>query len=211
MKKIFSVLFLSISLFSYSQNENKINFEISEYLKKNTYDPKSYQLVESNVIDTITVHDYAKSKIDSIKKYTLLFQETIEEYNEKILKRRIDLEEVKTMKYVKEVDRKGMIQDLNNSIKRKNENIEMIKRDISEMEKENLELEKFDKNFETVCYVYKHEYRLKHSSGNLELLESYFTFDKNYKILSKSENQSESFKTAGKEFDRIFMNKKNSR
>ena len=68
MKKIFSILFLWISLVSYSQNENKVNSKISEYLKKNAHDPNSYQLVESNVIDTITVQDCAKSKIDSIKK-----------------------------------------------------------------------------------------------------------------------------------------------
>jgi hypothetical protein len=159
MKNKFLALGISIFLLSCS-NESKMKSEIKKYLDKNAKDPKSYELVDFKVVDTITVGEIAKSikqsndfKIEDEKINIQKDESLIELYSE----------------YPSEF--KDLINDYRN-------NIETSKTITKEILDENKELIKYTKSLDVLGYTANHKYRIKNGFGALDLSNEVALFDK---------------------------------
>ena len=205
MKKIISTLLVALFLISCSQSENNIKSEISDYFEKNAKDPKSYEFVELKIADTVTVEDCIKSSQENNAEFILYCNTNIEDYKTKIIKKETDIIEIKNMGYTSASDKEKLIADFNKSIESKKKQIDSLNVKISETESESEKIKKVENKKDVVCFVYKHKYRLKNGFGALDLVESYFLFDKNNKILNKSEEILDIYSSANQEFRKNYL------
>ena len=205
MKKVILTSLMSLFLISCSQNENSIKSEISDYFEKNAKDPKSYEFVELKIVDTITAEDCIKSSQENNAEFILSCKTNIEDYKTKIIKRETDILEVKNMEYTSSSEKGNLIIDINKSIESKKKLIDSLEAKISDIEIENEKIKKVENKKDILCFVYKHKYRLKNGFGALDLVESYFLFDKNNKLLNKSEDILETYSSANQEFKKKYL------
>lgn len=183
MKKIILGLAISIALASCSNNESKMKSEILVYLDKNAKDPKSYELVELKILDTVTAGEVATQ----LKKLNDSF---IKEYTQEI-------EGLKKIKSKNEFyNKKFNSHDFDDLIK---ENINDINSDMSmikESQEDNIKLQKLLKSADIIGYMVHHKYRLKNGFGALDLSESDVLFNKDFKL--------ESFDASNKDENYLF-------
>jgi hypothetical protein len=205
MKKIISTLLVSLFLISCSKSQNNIKSEISVFFENNAKDPKSYEFVELKIADTVTVEDCIKSSQENNAEFILYLKTNIEDYKTTIIKKETDINEIKNMEYASASEKEKLIADLNKSIENKKKQIESLNLKITETKNESEKIEKIENKKDVVCFVYKHKYRLKNGFGALDLVESYFLFDKNNKLLNKSEDILEIYSNAKQEFREIFL------
>ncbi len=203
MKKIISTLLVTLLVISCSQNENDIKSEINDYFEKNAKDPKSYEFVELKIADTITVEDCIKSSQENNVEFILTCKTNIEDYKTKIIKKETEIIEIKNMPYTSASDKEKLIIDFNKSIEIKKKRIDSLNIKISETETEINKIKNAKNKKDIVCFLYKHKYRLKNGFGALDLVESYFLFDKNNKLLTKSEDILQVYSTANDEFKKV--------
>jgi len=206
--KIAMIVCLTISSISCSQSEEKINSEIISYFNNNAKDPKSYEFIELKVTDTITVNECANSIYKNNTEFIEYCKNSIVEYEAKITKIKREVQEAKSLEYVDLELLKKVIASSDESTNRKIERINSLKTQITNGEKQNLELSKYSKNTDVISYVYWHKYRLKNSFGALDLFESYFTLDKDYLLINKSEDILEPQTSANKKFKELYLNNK---
>jgi hypothetical protein len=171
MKKI--ILGLAImSLAACSNNESKMKAEIKTYLDKNAKDPKSYEFVDLKILDTVTLGEFAKKRIDEIAINTLEFSTKIIENETTILQH-------------KQNGYSDIYKDSDaNRTKINVSYTEMI----AENKIDSLDFTKKINDKTVVGYVTEHNYRLKNGFGALDLSKSYVEFDEHYKLLSFGEN-----------------------
>jgi len=199
MKKIFPILALTFLFASCAKNETSYEKAIVEYFNKNAKDPKSYESVELKVIDTITAEDCSKLVIANNNISIAENEMSITNKENEISKRKLEVNEFK--------NDKSIVADLNKSIDSKQNIVNSLISVNTEYAAENTAMSKFLNNKETVAYLVLHKYRLKNGFGALDLVESYFTFNKSNVIINKSEKSSESFESAVKEFKEIYLKK----
>jgi Mg2+ and Co2+ transporter CorA len=170
MKKIILVTILSTALFSCS-NESKMKDGIKKYLDKNAKDPRSYELVELKVLDTITAGEVANQlndlNIDNIKNYS----EDIEN-----LKLEISNNVLRNKKY--------NTNTFDEFINEANIDIDTDQEIIKESKEEINKLKKLLNSKDVIGFMVHHKYRLKNGFGALDISENEILFDKDLNINS---------------------------
>lgn len=180
MKKIILVALVSMALFSCSNNESKIKDGIKIYLDKNAKDPKSYELVEFKITDTVTAGEVAKDISD--------LNESNINYNvEDNTKSKIELSKFITAK------EKYNTNELDIDIKKYEDKIQLNLEDIKSIQDENIKLQKFLTSKEVIGFMVNHKYRLKNGFGALDLSENVILFDKDFNVKSFDAYQRDKF------------------
>lgn len=170
MKKIILVTAFSMAFFSCS-NEGKMKDGIKEYLDKNAKDPKSYELIELNILDTITAGEVANQLND-------LNIENIKNYSEDIEK--LKLENSNNVLRNKKYNTNTFDEFINEANIDIDTNQEIIKESKEEINK----LKKFLNSKDVIGFMVHHKYRLKNSFGALNISENKILFDKDLNINS---------------------------
>jgi hypothetical protein len=163
MKKAITILGLGILMVSCNSNESKMKSGIKEYLEKNAKDPKSYEFVELKILDTVTIGELYKRKVENNEL-------EMEVENDNIVFQNKLLNDFPSLP-----SDEGMA-----SIKQSEEEIIKVTKQL-ELNKKNIN------NKEIVGYVATHKYRLKNGFGALDLSEMFVEFDKDFKFLEMNE------------------------
>ena len=175
MRKINLLCFLIFTFVIIScSKENKIQTKINEYVEKNFNDPKSYELIELKLIDTLTTKKAAKyiidnriATIDAINKY-------VKEKNKEISDR--------AMSAFLGGPSLGLNAEVNEL---KQEKAELLKYNdtISMYQKDNERLKKYLNKSGIVYFRYQHNYRTKNNSGVLIKYTDTLRIDKDDNII----------------------------
>jgi hypothetical protein len=159
MKKTNQLCFLIIIFITIScSKENKIQTKINEYVEKNFDDPKSYELIELKLIDTLTTKRAAKYVMDNGVSYIDAMNKYIKEKNKEISDKALSaFLGGPSFGLSAEVDE--LTQEKAKLLKY-NDTILMF-------QKENTRLKKYLNQNGIVYYRYQHNYRTKNNSGVL--------------------------------------------
>ena len=166
MKKIIFMLGISIALFSCS-NENKMKSEIKDYLEKNAKDPKSYEFVDLTIIDTLTVSEFAESRIAFNNENKRFCDSVINNFDADKNKKELDF----------------MGENLNTPEKHE-ESLKDAKSTLEKGNAENVIMNKFKDSKDVLIYCANHNFRMKNGFGALDLNNMNAFFDTNFKLLS---------------------------
>lgn len=157
MRKLLLII-VCISLISCS-DKSKIKNEINDYVAKNFNDPNSYELIDLEIIDTITeqkISKYLKTeRVEKIEKITNFINEKTQEHARRATSAFLGRNRFYLMNTVNELDKEKKIIDsyLNDSIK-------IIKHEIKI-------LDKYENSKKISHFRYIHEYRAKNDVGAL--------------------------------------------
>ena len=137
--------------------------EIKDYVSKNFNDPKSYELIEFKVVDSITPHEIAKISIEDTKMDLKMDKESL-------------------------LDAKKLLEDLQNEkmndlLVGAQESYNNYKLMVESDEKIIKDDEKKLNNNDVYGYVVLHKFRAKNAMGALLLQEKAFLFDKENKLI----------------------------
>lgn len=160
MKTKISILYLAVILISCNSNESKMKVGITDYLNKNAGDPKSYELIELKVIETVTVGEIAKM-------ITANNDTIITKYTEALQKIKNNFREYAPIE-----------------IRKMNE----MRPEIEKLKIEYEYYTPLINSKEVLGYIAFHKFRIKNSLGILGIATHYVAFDKEFKLLGMDDN-----------------------
>lgn len=173
MKKtllLLSGLMLLASSCSKSSDETRKE-SIKVFLDKNAKDPKSYELVELKIFDTVTPSDVSKFQIEKLETENLRVKNEILNQQNKLLDYQLT----------------GHNDSYKDLIKTRNEAIKTYEEILS---MNNKDIEKAKKNSSDITplgYIYLHKYRLKNGFGALDLSSNFLSFNTKDSLVSFNE------------------------
>ena len=175
MKKINLLCFLIFTFITIScSKENNIQTKINEYVEKNFNDPKSYELIELKLIDTLTTKKAAKYIIDNRVANINAINQYIKEKNKEISDR--------AMSAFLGGPSFGLNEEVN-ELKQEKAELSKYNDTILMYQKENTRLEKYLNQNGIVYYRYQHNYRTKNNSGVLTKYTDTLRVDTNDNII----------------------------
>lgn len=175
MKKI-TLLCLSIliSTLISCTKENKVQSKINEYVEKNFNDPKSYELIELKLIDTLTTKKAAKYVIDNRIAIIDAINKYLKEKNKEISDR--------AMSAFLGGPSFGLNEEVN-ELKQEKAELSKYNDTISMYKKDNERLKKYLNKSGIVYFRYQHNYRTKNNSGVLIKYTDTLRIDKDDNII----------------------------
>lgn len=168
MRTLFILVF-TIILISCSKN-NSFENEIKKYIEKNANDPKSYELIDFKIIDTITVG--MQSNILILINNSKLYEKLNDSLD-------LELLQLKNLMYytkTKSSEWKDLVDETSKMIEKNNTGILNLKNENSELKK-NIGFK------EILGFKTRLNCRMKNENGTLEKFEYISLFDENKKIL----------------------------
>lgn len=157
-----SIIFVSCS------KESKIQSKVNEYVEKNFNDPKSYELIELKLIDTLTRKKAAKYIIE-------YRQDTINAYEDYIKSKNKEISD-RAMSAFLGGPALGLEEEVN-ELKKEKEALKEYSEKVIFYQKENERLKKYLNQNDIVYYRYKHDYRTKNETGVLIKYTDTIRFD----------------------------------
>lgn len=164
MKKTITILGLTLLMISCNSNESKMKSGIKDYLEKNAKDPKSYEFVELKILDTVTVGEINKRKIEDLT------------YDIESAKKDIVFQNKLITDYpsLPSDDQKAKIKESETQIANLTKELNATNKDFT--------------NKDVAGYVAAHKFRIKNGFGALDLSEMYVEFDKDFNFLEMDKN-----------------------
>lgn len=185
MKNKFLVFWIILSAFSCS-NESKIKSEVKEYVNKNFNDPKSFELVALEVVDTLKSNEVAMDMTDVLNEFILKYENQNKEVELKI----------------KQSDSLNIVfktNDFDKIIANYKEIIKTNSQTIKEYADKKTFYKKYLSNENVFGYIVSLEYRANNKLGALILDSTNAMFDKKLNLISFEFNTSEYEKMINKQ------------
>lgn len=169
MKRTVLIIIVATLLASCS-NENKMESELKKYVEQNFNDPKSYELINIKVWDTIYAKELAKNEI--------IFNE------EKIIDYQTKIAEAETqIKLNKDLNKKYNSNTFDEFIMSAKSDLDFYSNEIQSCKKTNESLNKYIDNNKVIGYLANHECRANNKLGG-KIKESYQVFfDKDFNLI----------------------------